>query len=254
MGKSIGDTLKDVVVGSVGAAATALTGQGTGAALATLIPTVVSTGFNAIRDSDRKKAEDLIKRMIAADESPAEFAEALNSKLATDPDVVAAFRAMTVASIDSVTQAAIEPIALVGRQYLRGMSPTWAARGWLRLLADLSESELGILRAVVQDGARRRSIIDENEKKRRQGQPEGPWANTRSRTRVRLQLHRTNSGEPSLGLWFTYSVGLFHNDPAKRFETDGVERLWQLLNRNHLGVLIPDPQQQHREREPSLPT
>lgn len=246
------DTKKDVLVGGAGVvAAAALTGTGPIGAAAMAIPTLIGVGFNAIKSADQKRAEKLLERMVGADEDPTDFVDALNSRLAKDPEVVAAFRALMVASIESVALAAIEPIALVGRQHLRGTCPAWAARSWLRVLAELAEDELGMLRTLVLEAVRRRDRIEDEDAKS-QGPGRGFAATGQQhprRTPIRLRLHRDHQWESSLTLSFRHSVMLFHNDPPPRFDSDAVNRLWQLLNQNHLGMLVPDREQLERERK-----
>lgn len=151
---------KDLAQGAaaVGAAAIALASGPIGV-IAAALPTVVSMGFDAIKTSDQRRAAKLVERMIAADESPAEFAADLQEKLRTDQDVIAAFRMLVASSIESVASDAIEPIALIGRKYLRGECPGWVARGWLRVLVDLTASEIDQLRGLIAgaDALRRRA-------------------------------------------------------------------------------------------------
>lgn len=147
---AVGDSKKAVLEGAaaIGAAALALVSGPVGVVAAAL-PTLVSLGFDAIKASDQRRAARLIKGMLEADESPAEFAAQLDEKLRRDEDAISAFRILVSSSIESVAIAAIEPIALIGRRYLRGECPGWVARGWLRILVDLTGNEIEQLRALV---------------------------------------------------------------------------------------------------------
>lgn len=141
------DSKKDA---TKGVATVALTYATTGSALAaalTSVPTLVGLGWEKIAGRAKGRAQRLYQRMLEVDEDPAQFAEHLKSDR---EDVLTALRALITASVDAISPAAIEPIALIGREYLRDRCPGFLARGWLRILTELTESEIAELRELVQ--------------------------------------------------------------------------------------------------------
>ena len=166
-----GDAPKDLVTGGASAgtavvatmAATGSAGAGLLAGALSLIPTVIGLGFDRIRSRGERRAERLLKQMTEADSSPEAFVEGIRARLeADDPELVGALRSLLVASVEAVSDSAIEPMALLGRAYLRGECPTWVARGWLRILAEMTDTELVELRRLVIEaqGLRARSLAE----------------------------------------------------------------------------------------------
>lgn len=142
---------KDLAEGAlaVGAAGLAIANPVAGV-MAAAAPSLLKAVF---RRFEHRRAEKLFTRMVEADESPEEFGEHLRSKIAEEHDeTMAALRLLVTASLEAVTAAAVEPIAMVGRQYLRGVCPSWIARGWVRVLMEFDERELGQLRDLVAAG------------------------------------------------------------------------------------------------------
>ena len=141
---------KDAVVGAGSVIAAAVV---TNPVIAATVPALVALGLDRISKKSRERARDIVQRMIAVDETPAEFAEFLNARIMDEDEaVIGAMRTLLVASVDALSLAALEPMSLIGRQYLRQRTPAWVARGWLRLLAELSDEELAALRQTVRVG------------------------------------------------------------------------------------------------------
>lgn len=113
-------------------------------------PGLLGSAVDAVRGSREQRMNELLDRMKDADADPEGFSEFLNEKLATNhEDTIVALRLLLNASIDSVALGAIEPIAFVGRSYVRGDCVAWIARGWMRLLSELTDLELRDLREFI---------------------------------------------------------------------------------------------------------
>lgn len=151
------DAAKDAAAGAA-ATGTALIAAAAGAsplmaALATMVPAVVEQGFHAIAKIRDWRTKRVAQVLIESDEDPEGFAGELNAKLLSEnEDAIAAFRALMVATLEAVSPAALEPIAHVGRQYLRERCPKWIARSWLRVLTELDDGEIAALREAVEAG------------------------------------------------------------------------------------------------------
>lgn len=148
----MGDDKKDILVGATNVAAAALIAS---PAAAALVPVIAAVALEKISSASKRRAERIVARMIEMDEPPGDFADYLNARLMDeDEEVIGALRTLLLASIDAIAPAALEPMALVGRRYLRKQTPAWIARGWTRLLAELTEAELRALREIVVVGVK----------------------------------------------------------------------------------------------------
>lgn len=141
------DTVKELVVGATGVAATVM---GIPGAIAVALASIVGVGFVRVKERDNRRARRLLEQMAEADESPEEFVEHLRERLeAEDEDTLTAFRALLIAAVEAITPNAIAPLGFIGRRYLRGECPAWIARGSLEVLQRVDSAELEALRRLL---------------------------------------------------------------------------------------------------------
>lgn len=88
--------------------------------------------------------------MAEADEDPDDFLAAVSEKVRDgDDETLVKLRALVRADLESASPDASLPIAAIGRDYVRGECPSWAARGWVRLLSEVSSREIDALRTLA---------------------------------------------------------------------------------------------------------
>lgn len=102
---------------------------------------------------ETQRANLLFARLFARDKHPEEFAQELRDHLRVgDAEVSAVLRTMLIAALDALTPAAIEPMAVLARRFLRTRdAPVWLVRGGLRTLAECSAVEFGALQQLMGD-------------------------------------------------------------------------------------------------------
>lgn len=144
------DTAKDASVAVVAASAAALSLTGPAGAAVAAIGGLVSIAWNKIGGRNQRKAESLFLKMAQADPDPSEFIQQLHRRLeADDEEVFVALRGLLNAALDAVSPASLEAIALVGREYLRARCSAAIARGWVKLISEVTTQELAALREVA---------------------------------------------------------------------------------------------------------
>jgi hypothetical protein len=254
---------KDLVTGSASTgtamvATAAASGSSAAVVLAgvlAFIPTIFGLGVDRIRSRSERRAQRLLEHMTEADPDPQGFVEGLRARLeADDPDLVSALRSLLAASVESVSDAAIEPMAMIGRAHIRGECPTWIARGWLRILAELTEVEIADLRALVEEGKamRARSLA---EYRRILRVPDAQWT---PNVRLRMRPLRRSSGVSVLFLvpdimpsGVTSIADLTKPIPLAEqptFAAGFAERLYAQLHQHHLCWLDDRPRLHAEER------
>jgi hypothetical protein len=182
---------------------------------AAAVPGLVGLGVGTIHKRNQRRAEELFERMISADEDPAEFAAHVEEKLtADDPETVTAFRDLLTASVQRLAESAIGPIALIGRQYVRKDCPPWIARGWLRVLSELSDDEIAGVEELARQG-----ILATN-RLNRMDLVKGPRD-------IELRRSRGPRGEA------LSTSSLVPYEPA--FAAGYADRLVEMMQSNHLG-------------------
>ena len=148
------DTKKELTVGATNAgtaavAAAASVGALSAAALAGL-GTMVTLVYTYFLGRDQRRSENLFTRMAEADEDPEDFLAEIEQRLRDgDDEELAKLRALLRADLEAVSSEATRPIAAIGRDYVRGVCPAWAARGWVRLLSEASSHEIDTLRLLA---------------------------------------------------------------------------------------------------------
>jgi hypothetical protein len=139
---SVKDLVKDVAGGAAEVAIGLVDPTGVGAK-------VLSITLGRIGEAEARRARALYASMKDPNVSDDDFVAEINRRLLAEPEVLAVFRSLLVASVESVTLDALAAMGRVGRRYLCGECPQWVARGIVRLLAELSDAELGALRETV---------------------------------------------------------------------------------------------------------
>jgi hypothetical protein len=116
----------------------------------TLAPKLVAIGFKHASKRVQARAEKMVRELLDADERPSELADWIDAKvMEEDEHVAAAFHALLVASAESITPAALAPIGIIGRAYLKNECEAWVARGWLRVLSEVTAEELRGVRDAI---------------------------------------------------------------------------------------------------------
>jgi len=140
---------KDAAIALAGTAAVAL---GAPAVIAAAAGGVLGVGIERVMNRDTRRAQRLFERLLEGDESPEEFAQHLRDRLLADDEaVISAFRSLLAASLDAVSESALESMAVLARRHFREPHiPVWLARGGLRVMAECTAQELAGLRQFVQ--------------------------------------------------------------------------------------------------------
>lgn len=148
-------TDKDLVVGAAGVAtagaAAAVPGGSMAMAMAAVVM-LVGVAYTAFMGRDTRRSERLFRTMAEADEHPDDFVAHLNERLREgDDEMLTKLRALIRADLESASDAAYEPIARLGHAYVRGKAPGWAARGWVRIFAEITSTEIDTLKELAID-------------------------------------------------------------------------------------------------------
>lgn len=144
------DSAKDASVALIGAAGAALSLTGGAAAVVAAAGGLLAIGWDRVGSRNRRRAQEMLQRLLEADKNPEELHSLINEGLISEDErVMSAFRALLVASVESVSPAAIAPIAVIGRMHFRGECATWIARGALEVLQRVDSIELGALRRML---------------------------------------------------------------------------------------------------------
>lgn len=156
------DSVKDGTTALIAAGAAVLTLTGPAGAAVAFASGVAAIAWDRLGSRNRRRAEQLFQQMTDGDEDPTAFIDMINRRLLIDDEeVFVALRLLLNATLDAISPAAMGAIAIIGRAYLRGKCSAPLARGWIRIISELTTSELAALRDVADAALAARAVGDD---------------------------------------------------------------------------------------------
>jgi len=143
------DAVKELIVGGAAVTATIADPHTALPVVLTGVAALFATAWERINSRNARNAERVFEQLVGAD-TVDDLSVALHKALLEEkPEVLAAVRNLLESAVEAQTDTVLGAMAVLARRHLRGECPAWVSRGCVRMLAEVTEEELSVVRELV---------------------------------------------------------------------------------------------------------